>query len=222
MQNESTRLCLCGCGTVINVRGRATIRGHYDPARATERRFWSRVDKNGPVPAHRPDLGPCWLWIGSRDPAGYGQVGIGYKNIRAHRYSFESNVRALLPGELACHHCDNPPCVRPSHLFAGSVGDNTRDAAAKGRLAAGDRHPARLHPERMARGERNGAALYPERMPRGEKVGTSKLTWEQVREIRRLLATGIPSRAVGRLFGVNKSAVNRIRQGVTWREPDGP
>jgi hypothetical protein len=40
-------------------------------------RFWKKVDKNGPVPAHRPELGPCWLWTGALVGRGY-RVGLGY------------------------------------------------------------------------------------------------------------------------------------------------
>jgi hypothetical protein len=37
-------------------------------------RFWAKVDKNGPIPAYRPDLGPCWLWTASKRADGYGQA----------------------------------------------------------------------------------------------------------------------------------------------------
>jgi hypothetical protein len=73
----------------------------------------------------------CWLWIGAHDQKGYGQASYQGKRIRITRL-----ILGLTdPGVLACHHCDNPPCCRPSHLFAGTHSMNMQDAAAKGRIA---------------------------------------------------------------------------------------
>src|SRR3990167_10780590 len=54
-------------------------------------RFWSRVDKDGPVPSNRPDLGPCWVWTGGKVPDGYGSFYTGghSRNIGAHRFAYE-------------------------------------------------------------------------------------------------------------------------------------
>lgn len=95
----------------------------------TVARFWLKVNKNGPVPPHRPELGPCWLWTGARDRGGYGQF-----SGRAHRWSWLIH-HGYRPGHglFVCHHCDNPPCVRPDHLFLGTASDNARDMVAKGR-----------------------------------------------------------------------------------------
>ena len=80
----------------------------------------------------------------------------------------------LLPsipdGLVLCHTCDNPRCVRPDHLFPGTMMDNIQDAKRKGRMASGNRSGPRLHPERMTRGDAHWSHLYPERH-RGELNG---------------------------------------------------
>ncbi len=115
-----------------------------------EKRFYRFVERGG--------SDECWLWTGARHPKGYGRIrqgGRGSKTLLAHRVSFELHKRLLKPGENACHRCDNPPCVNPNHLFAGSQKDNIIDREAKGRSA--DR--------------------------RGEKGGGSKLTENKVVDI---------------------------------------
>lgn len=51
----------------------------------------------------------------------------------AHRISIQLSGREIPPGSVACHHCDNPPCVNPLHLFVGTMKDNQQDASRKGR-----------------------------------------------------------------------------------------
>lgn len=93
-------------------------------------RFWARVDRSG-----GPDA--CWPWTGARDRNGYGWFWLYGRNTRAPRA-----VVALLLGEIpapevfVCHHCDNPICCNPAHLFTGSAADNTADMVGKGRHGA--------------------------------------------------------------------------------------
>ncbi len=97
-------------------------------------RFWNRVDVDGPIPAHMPHLGKCWLWIGHKNEKGYGHFFVDSKNIMPHRFSYELKTGTKIrPELLACHHCDTPACVNPDHIFIGTCGDNMRDAARKGR-----------------------------------------------------------------------------------------
>ena len=152
----------------------------------TEEKFWLRVDK---TPGFGRD-GDCWKWTGSKDENGYGKMRFGrqFKEIRASRYSYELHKEPL--GELlACHTCDNPPCVNPDHLFAGTYRDNLYDMIAKGRY--------------------RGA-------PRGSLNKISKLTEIQVLEIKRLMTEGVSQNTLARQFGVSRSCIADSAQKKKW------
>lgn len=96
-------------------------------------RFWSKVKKRKGK--------RCWEWQGSRQEkrGGYGQFRTSKprKYNRAHRWIYQQVFKVTLkPKELVCHKCDNPPCVRPSHLYLGTNKDNTSDKVSKGRHLA--------------------------------------------------------------------------------------
>jgi hypothetical protein len=136
----------------------------------TLRRVLERVDKNGPMPSHAQHLGPCWVWTGARIGFGYGQMSLSGKSARVHRLMLERKLgRRLVSGECALHHCDNPSCVNPEHLFPGTLQDNARDKCAKGRQVKGDAHYARLHPEKLARGDMHWSKRNPAAIVRGEE-----------------------------------------------------
>jgi hypothetical protein len=109
-----------------------------------ELRFWSKVSKDGPVPEHAPELGPCWPWDGGRDEAGYGifyftdELGRRRKT-RAHRWLLGQQrskplSREVVGEEDGCHRCDNPPCCNPGHLYVGTRKQNVGDAVERSRL----------------------------------------------------------------------------------------
>jgi hypothetical protein len=91
--------------------------------------FWAKVEK-GPGDA-------CWPWIGNHLVSGYGRFSIGTPPQRqrwlAHRMAWTLEMGPIPTGMVICHHCDNPGCVNPKHLFLGSHADNVLDMHSKGR-----------------------------------------------------------------------------------------
>lgn len=133
----------------------------------------------------------CWLWFGACDAKLYGKMNLGGGvYVKAHRLAFVLYNGPLLHN--ACHHCNNPACVNPDHLFDGTRSENTKDSWDKGR---------REHIQ----------------MPRGEAAVHSKLSADQVVDIRRRLGGGdLPAR-IAPDFGVSAQAVYAIRDGAVWR-----
>lgn len=96
------------------------------PFSATEfhRRFWEKVAKGD----------GCWEWKGGAPPStGYGRIYRRGKSIGAHRAAWEISFGPILKGLQVCHKCDNRTCVRPDHLFLGTISDNIKDMVKKGR-----------------------------------------------------------------------------------------
>ena len=178
-----------------------------------EERFWQNVQKTD----------GCWLWTGNGHPNGYGRFKINGHTVTVTHFSWKlHHGTPIPPGMLVCHTCDNPQCVRPDHLFLGTRSDNAQDASAKGRLARGRKprkecvprpyHHLRGHPER------NPSVTHPESRPRAEKHYKAKLTWEQVREMRALYATGQYSfRALAKRYNMTSVGVSGICRHHTWK-----
>lgn len=136
-QDAPVKLCECGCGQpaplapLTNrslgwIKGQPLhfIRGH-NRRRSVVERFWENVNKNTP--------NGCWEWMGAHHAAGYGLLYIGDSMKLTHRYSYELHWGEIPPGVFVCHHCDNPSCVNPAHLFLGNHDDNMADMTSKGR-----------------------------------------------------------------------------------------
>jgi hypothetical protein len=147
-------------------------------------RFWAKVKKGD----------GCWLWTASRRSNNYGSLCIGRRgiNVSAHIASWMIHFGPVPEGLLVCHRCDNPPCVRPNHLWLGTHHDNSLDAFIKGRMPG----PVPLL---------------------GELNPKAKLTTTDVLEIRRLHGdAGISLAALGRMFKVTKQSIWGIIQKKNW------
>ena len=175
-------------------------RGGPKPRPAVDR-FWAKV--------RRSEGDGCWEWTARTDDDGYGKLRLcrPRRSISAHRYSYELANGPIPDGLLVCHHCDNPPCVRPDHLFLGTPADNMRDKESKGRgvRVHGDAHFSRCHPELVARGE--------------DSV-QSKMKESDVRAIRVRCIAGETQRSVARAFGITQGHVSVIVNRKRWAHVD--
>lgn len=140
-----------------------------------------------------PETG-CWEWRGSDNGQGYGHIFLHNRGqVYTHRLIWELIYGKLQPGVCVLHRCDNPPCCNPSHLFTGTLKDNSQDAARKGRL----------------RGPRFAATP-------GESHPMSKLTDVKVLEIYRRAHLGETCASLGREFECSPTLVSLIRRRKRW------
>jgi hypothetical protein len=158
-------------------------------------RFLQRVNKNGTI--KKPELGCCWEWTLALCVTGYGRFCSKNKTYAAHRWSFMYHKGEIPVGKLIRHACDNPKCVNPDHLSYGTQQENMNDLKEKVRLMKGE---PEVNKDTM-----------------GENNGRSKLTADDVREIRVLKGFAFNHVELGKMYGVNESAVRNILAGRTWK-----
>jgi len=159
---------------------------------SAEDRFWANVIKSD-------DPNGCWLWSAAAATGKHGTFYVGGGKVQASHFAWESaNGRPVPEGLWVLHHCDNPPCVRPDHLYVGTHLDNVRDAIERDRYAIGNA----LHHATRARGERQGSA---------------KLRDADVLAIRAKSRAGASLRQLAAEFGISKSQAGRIVRGEVWQ-----
>lgn len=107
--------------------------------------FWTKVDKAGAVPAHRPDLGPCWLWTGTVSRKGYGHHGWEGATRITHRIAYQLVVGPIPEGLELDHLCRNRACCNPDHLEAVTHAINALRGISANAINARKTHCLRGH-----------------------------------------------------------------------------
>lgn len=184
--------CQCGCGQKTNLARRndtskGWVKGQPIKFIFGHNRPYRTLKESFDAYCPRLEASECWEWQGPKNKYGYGVVHFAGKRERAHRVSYLLHRGKIPNGICVCHRCDNRICVNPEHLFLGTSAKNTADMVKKGRQA------------------------------RGERQGSSVLTEDKVREIRRLHKSGLGSREIANLFSVSSNTVQHILKGTRWK-----
>jgi len=162
-------------------RWKAAQEKEKNMTKSFEERVWEKVD----IP--HGGFG-CWEWDASRTSQGYGRFSLDKKMVLVHRLIYEMVNGPIPDGLCVCHHCDNPPCVNPSHLFIGTNADNVRDRDEKGRTSS----------------------------RKGSDNTQAKLTEGNVKDIRTRLTEGETTASVARMFGVSQRNIRKIGNHKVW------
>lgn len=158
----------------------------FTPRRSVASRFWPKVDTSGGSSA-------CWPWTASMSTNGYGQFKvIAGKSRNAHRIAWclanDIDVLSLSPDTVIRHACDTPICCNPAHLAPGTRAENVRDMDDRGRRCRAF----------------------------GEDNPNSRLTEDDVKEIRRRASLGHVQREIASDFGVAQQTISKIAGGIVW------
>ncbi len=148
--------------------------------------FWQKVDKSG----------DCWIWTGSAHRSGYGLFCVTPIKLRANRAAWELTYGVIPDGLYICHRCNNPRCVRPEHLYAGTPQENMDDKVR---------------------------ANHHLNVPKGENTVTSKLSASQVQVIREkyrnrnMIIREVTFRSLAKEYGVSYETIHLIISNQTWK-----
>jgi hypothetical protein len=140
----------------------------------------------------------CWKWTGAKMPNGYGKFGMpkGTSHRKpwmaklAHRIAYEIANGEIPEGLQVLHHCDNPACVKPAHLFVGTQKENIADMYSKGR--------------------ESGCGV------RGESNPSARFEAKDAALMRLLADCGVKQHRLIPLFGVTRSTVSRVALRKSW------
>ena len=135
-----------------------------------------------------PGPNGCWVYIGSKNSSGYGQINEGYTNMSAHRASWEVHVGPIPAEMLVLHKCDYRTCCNPAHLFLGSQLDNMRNRGVKGHKAS----------------------------TRGRNNGNTKLVKADVHDIRRRVKADEPRISIAKAHNISRQGIYNIKIGANW------
>lgn len=130
----------------------------------------------------------CWIWESAKLSTGYGIFSINNTTVYAHRVSYELYKEKIPDAKLVRHTCDNPSCVNPLHLIAGTYVENSKDMYERGR-------------------DRNLI---------GEDCSSALLKNDQIKDIRILIAAKAPMAWIDRQYGLSNGGTANIRDGRTW------
>jgi len=146
-----------------------------------EQKLWDNVDKG------EPD--ECWEWTAGKVTDGYGRLHFEGQQLNAHRVSAQFEYGDL-GDKWVLHHCDNPACVNPNHLYLGDRADNMRDAV-----------------------ERSEWPSYNQ----GEDSGNAKLTESDVIDIKKQYKSGRATQTeLAQKYDITQPNVSDIVRGVRW------
>lgn len=189
--------CANGC------HGSGLCHKHYEyqrrhgtptPARPSRWRWIELVDQLSKI---CPRDGDCWIWPYSTDKNGYGKIRVEGKGHRANRAVLIATTGTV--GQLALHSCDRPSCVNPGHLRWGTFSDNAKDMWIRGRAS------------------KNLKSLP------GSLNGMSKLSSQDIREMRDMRASGVSCAELAAMYEVALGTVRRwVYEGKDGRVPDPP
>jgi hypothetical protein len=131
----------------------------------------------------------CFVWLRGKDKNGYGCITFDKESLRTHREMYRLKKGNIEPGKMVCHTCDNTSCCNPKHLYLGTAKQNTAD---------------------MINRKRNLTDS-------GGFLGRSKLTKEDVIEIRKLLDLGVTQAHLARKYSIGRDAIYCIKARRTWK-----